>query len=263
MMRSLWTAATGMIAQQLNVDVISHNLANVNTTGFKKSRAEFEDLIYQNLRIAGTVTGADAGQTIPTGIQVGMGVRPQTVHKFFSQGDYQNTSNPLDLAIEGDGFFQVVVNGEEVYTRAGAFKLNQDGTVVTANGYVLQPEFAVPQETKNIVVTENGHISALDANGEELAAADIPLYTFINPAGLEARGRNIYTTTEASGDPIEGVPGEDNVGTIAQGFLEMSNVEVVDEMVNMIVAQRAYEMNSKAIQTSDSMLQVAVQLKRS
>jgi flagellar basal-body rod protein FlgG len=169
----------------------------------------------------------------------------------------------LDLAIEGDGFFQVMVNGEEVYTRAGAFKLNQDGTMVTANGYVLQPEFAVPQETKNIVVTENGHISALDANGEELAAADIPLFTFINPAGLEARGRNLYTTTEASGDAIEGVPGEDNVGTVAQGFLEMSNVEVVDEMVNMIVAQRAYEMNSKAIQTSDSMLQIAVQLKRS
>ena len=263
MMRSLWTAATGMVAQQLNIDVISHNLANVNTTGFKKSRAEFEDLIYQNLRIAGTITGAGADQRIPTGIQVGLGVRPTTVHKFFSQGDYQNTSNPLDLAIEGDGFFQVQVNGEEVYTRAGAFKLNQDGTMVTANGYVLQPEFTVPPETKNIVVTENGHISALDSNGQELAGADIPLYTFINPAGLEARGRNLYTTTQASGDAVEGIPGQNNVGTIAQGFLEMSNVEVVDEMVNMIVGQRAYEMNSKAIQTSDSMLQIAVQLKRS
>ena len=263
MMRSLWTAATGMVAQQLNIDVISHNLANVNTTGFKKSRAEFEDLIYQNMRIAGTVTGTDAGQTIPTGIQVGLGVRPTTVHKFFSQGDYQNTSNPLDLAIEGDGFFRVLVNGEEVYTRAGAFKLNQDGTIVTANGYVLQPEFTVPTETKNLIVTENGHITALDAKGDELASADIPLYTFINPAGLEAKGRNLYNTTEASGDANEGVPGENNVGTIAQGFLEMSNVEVVDEMVNMIVGQRAYEMNSKAIQTSDSMLQIAVQLKRS
>ncbi len=263
MMRSLWTAATGMVAQQLNIDVISHNLANVNTTGFKKGRAEFEDLIYQNLRIAGTITGAGGDQRIPTGIQVGLGVRPTTVHKIFSQGDYQNTSNPLDLAIEGDGFFQVQVNGEEAYTRAGAFKLNQDGTMVTANGYVLQPEFTVPPETKNIVVTENGHIAALDASGEELAGADIPLYTFINPSGLEARGRNLYTTTEASGDAVEGVPGEDNVGTIAQGFLEMSNVEVVDEMVNMIVGQRAYEMNSKAIQTSDSMLQIAVQLKRS
>ncbi len=262
MMRSLWTAATGMVAQQLNIDVISHNLANVNTTGFKKNRAEFEDLMYQTLKIAGSITGADGDQRIPTGIQVGMGVRPTTVHKFFSQGDYQNTTNPLDLAIEGDGFFQVMVNGEEMYTRAGAFKLNNEGTMVTANGYVLQPEFTVPAETKNIVVTENGHIAALDAQGQELAGADIPLYTFINPAGLDARGRNLYSTTEASGEAQEGVPGEENTGTIAQGFLEMSNVEVVDEMVNMIVGQRAYEMNSKAIQTSDSMLQTAIQLKR-
>ncbi|ABB39952.1 flagellar basal-body rod protein FlgG [Oleidesulfovibrio alaskensis G20] len=260
MMRSLWTAATGMIAQQLNIDTISNNLANVNTLGFKKSRAEFEDLMYQNMKIAGSVTGND--QRIPTGIQVGLGVRPTTVHKFFTQGDYSNTGNPLDLAIEGDGFFQVTVNGEPAYTRAGAFKLNQDGTVVTANGYPLEPEFTVPPETKNVVVTENGHIAALDKNGEELAAADIPLYTFINPAGLQAAGRNLYLASEASGVAVEGVPGEDNVGTIAQGFLEMSNVEVVDEMVNMIVGQRAYEMNSKAIQASDNMLQTATQLKR-
>ncbi|MEG6506301.1 flagellar basal-body rod protein FlgG [Nitratidesulfovibrio sp. 1201_IL3209] len=260
MMRSLWTAATGMVAQQLNIDVISNNLANVNTTSFKKSRAEFEDLMYQNMRIAGAATEGD--NRIPTGIQVGMGVRPTTVHKFFTQGDYQNTGNSLDLAIEGDGFFLVQVNGEDAYTRAGAFKLNQDGVVVTANGYTLQPEFTVPAETKNITVTENGHISALDSNGAALAEADIPLYTFINPAGLEARGRNLYIPSEASGEAVEGVPGEDNVGTIAQGFLEMSNVEVVDEMVNMIVGQRAYEMNSKAIQTSDTMLQTAVQLKR-
>lgn len=260
MMRSLWTAATGMVAQQLNIDVISNNLANVNTTSFKKSRAEFEDLMYQNMRIAGAATEGD--NRIPTGIQVGMGVRPTTVHKFFTQGDYSNTGNSLDLAIEGDGFFLVQVNGEDAYTRAGAFKLNQDGVVVTANGYTLQPEFTVPAETKNITVTENGHISALDSNGDALAEADIPLYTFINPAGLDARGRNLYVPSEASGEAVEGVPGEDNVGTIAQGFLEMSNVEVVDEMVNMIVGQRAYEMNSKAIQTSDTMLQTAVQLKR-
>ncbi len=262
MMRSLWTGATGMVAQQLNIDVISHNLANVNTIGFKKSRAEFEDLMYQNHKIAGAITGTAGDQRIPTGIQVGLGVRPTTVHKFFSQGDYQNTSNPLDLAIEGDGFFQVEVNGEQVYTRAGAFKLNQDGVVVTANGYILQPQITVPTETKNIVVTENGHFSALDSTGQEIASGDIPLYTFINPAGLEARGRNLYMPSEASGDAQEGVPGEQNVGTIAQGFLEMSNVEVVDEMVNMIVGQRAYEMNSKSIQTSDQMLQTAVQLKR-
>ncbi len=194
MMRSLWTAATGMVAQQLNIDVISNNLANVNTTSFKKSRAEFEDLMYQNMRIAGAATEGD--NRIPTGIQVGMGVRPTTVHKFFTQGDYSNTGNSLDLAIEGDGFFLVQVNGEDAYTRAGAFKLNQDGVVVTANGYTLQPEFTVPAETKNITVTENGHISALDSNGAALAEADIPLYTFINPAGLEARGRNLYIPSE-------------------------------------------------------------------
>ncbi|MDR2825841.1 MAG: flagellar hook-basal body complex protein, partial [Deltaproteobacteria bacterium] len=173
MMRSLWTAASGMVAQQLNIDVISNNLANVNTTGFKKNRAEFEDLMYQNMKIAGSITGTGGDQRIPVGIQVGMGVRALSVAKEFSQGDYQNTNNPLDLAIEGDGFFLVQVNGEDMYTRAGAFKLNQDGTVVTANGYVLQPEFAVPLETKNIVVTENGHISALDNTGQELAGADI------------------------------------------------------------------------------------------
>lgn len=261
MMRSLWTAATGMIAQQLNIDVISNNLANVNTVGFKKSRAEFEDLMYQTLKVAGSVSGDN--NRIPTGLQVGMGVRPTTVHKFFSQGDYQNTGNSLDLAIEGEGFFQVDVNGEQHYTRAGAFKLNADGTVVTANGYRLQPEFTVPAETKNISVSETGYIAALDSSGNELASAQIPLYTFINPAGLDAKGRNLYTPTEASGTATEGVPGTDNVGTVSQGFLEMSNVEIVDEMVNMIVGQRAYEMNSKAIQTSDSMLQMAVQLKRS
>lgn len=260
MMRSLWTSATGMIAQQLNIDVISNNLANVNTTGFKKSRAEFEDLLYQDQKIAGTET--EGGRRIPTGIQVGMGVRPTTVHKFFSQGDYQNTENPLDMAIEGDGFFLVDVNGEEAYTRAGAFKLDNEGTVVTANGYVLQPEFTVPAETVNVVVTQDGKITALDKNGDELAAANIPLYTFVNPAGLKATGRNLFVPTEASGDAVEGTPGENNVGTISQGFLEMSNVEIVDEMVNMIVGQRAYEINSKSIQTSDSMLQTATNLKR-
>jgi flagellar basal-body rod protein FlgG len=260
MMRSLWTAATGMIAQQLNIDVISNNLANVNTTGFKKNRAEFEDLMYQDMRIAGSAMDGDS--LIPVGIQVGMGVRPVASHKFFSQGDFQNTSNPLDVAIEGDGFFQVMVGDQLMYTRAGAFKLNQDGTIVTANGYVLQPEFAVPPETKAIAISERGHLAAIDSAGIEIAAMEIPLYTFINPAGLEARGRNLYTPSEASGEAVEGVPGDQNVGTLAQGFLEMSNVEVVDEMVNMIVGQRAYEMNSKAIQTSDSMLQIAIQLKR-
>lgn len=261
MMRSLWTAATGMVAQQLNIDVISNNLANTNTSGFKKSRAEFEDLMYQTMKIAGSTTDGD--NRIPVGIQVGMGVRPTAVHKFFTQGDFQNTGNPLDMAIEGEGFFQVLVGDQLMYTRAGAFKLNQDGTLVTANGYPLQPEFTVPPEAKSVAISERGRISALDANGQEIAAGEIPLYTFVNPAGLDAKGRNLYLPTEASGEAVEGVPGEENLGTIAQGFLEMSNVEVVDEMVQMIVGQRAYEMNSKAIQTSDNMLQTAVQLKRS
>lgn len=261
MMRSLWTAATGMVAQQLNIDVISNNLANTNTSGFKKSRAEFEDLMYETMRIAGSATDGD--NRIPVGIQVGMGVRPTAVHKFFTQGDFQNTGNPLDMAIEGEGFFQVLVGDQLMYTRSGAFKLNQDGTLVTANGYPLQPEFTVPTDAKSVAISERGRITALDANGQEIAAGEIPLYSFVNPAGLDAKGRNLYIPTEASGEAIEGVPGEENLGTIAQGFLEMSNVEVVDEMVQMIVGQRAYEMNSKAIQTSDNMLQTAVQLKRS
>ncbi len=260
MMRSLWSAATGMIAQQLNIDVISNNLANVNTASFKKSRAEFEDLMYQNMKIAGSTTEGD--NRVPVGMQVGMGVRPVAVHKFFTQGDFQNSGNPLDIAIEGDGFFQVEVNDQLVYTRAGAFKLDEEGTIVTANGYILQPEFQVPAETRSIAISENGYVACLDSNGEEIATTDIPIYTFINPAGLDARGKNYYTPTEASGEAVEGVPGEENVGTLAQGFLEMSNVEVVDEMVNMIVGQRAYEMNSKAIQTSDTMLQTAIQVKR-
>ncbi len=261
MMRSLWSAATGMHAQQLNIDVISNNLSNVNTAGFKKSRAEFEDLMYQTMKVAGSPAPGD-GQ-VPVGIQVGMGVRNVSVHKFFSQGDFQNTDNPLDVAIEGDGFFQVQVGEDLMYTRAGAFKLNSDGVIVTANGYVLQPEFAVPPETRSIAISEDGEIVCLDGQSNEIAAADIPLYTFVNNAGLDARGRNLYMPTEASGDAVQGVPGENNVGTLAQGFLEMSNVEIVEEMVNMIVGQRAYEMNSKSIQTSDSMLQTAIQVKRS
>ena len=261
MIRSLWTASTGMIAQQMNIDIVANNLANVNTTGFKKSRAEFEDLVYQTMKAPGGLT--ESGRMMPTGMQVGMGVRPSSVHKIFSQGDYQNTGNPLDLAIEGDGFFQVETpDGEMAYTRSGTFKLDQDGRMVTTRGHVLQPEFTVPLETQSLVVSEDGHISALSAGGEELAGTDIPGFTFINPAGLRSMGRNLYMPTEASGEAEQGVPGENNVGSIAQGFLEMSNVQIVDEMVNMIVGQRAFEINSKAITTADHMLQIANQMKR-
>ncbi|MEF2145068.1 MAG: flagellar basal-body rod protein FlgG [Desulfovibrionaceae bacterium] len=260
MMRSLWTAATGMVAQQTHIDVLSNNLANVNTTGFKKSRAEFEDLMYQTLRMAGTVN--EAGNRIPTGMQIGMGVRPVTVHKFFSQGNFQNTGNPLDISIEGEGFFLVDRNGQDVYTRAGSFKLDSEGRMVTAQGYPLQPEFTVPPDTVSVVVTEQGHIAALDKSGQELSAADIQLYNFINPAGLNSVGRNLYVATEASGAAVTGTPGDENFGTLAQGFLEGSNVEMVDEMVGLIIGQRAFEVNSKAITTSDAMLQTAINVKR-
>lgn len=260
MMRSLWTAATGMVAQQTNIDVISNNLANVNTTGYKKSRAEFEDLMYQNLSIAGTLN--EGGNRLPTGFQVGMGVRPVTVHKFFSQGSFQNTGNSLDIAIEGQGFFKLNQNGDDVYTRSGNFKLDNNGRIVNANGYPLQPEFTVPQETANLVITEKGHMAALDKSGNELAAADITIYNFVNPAGLKAMGRNLYTETDGSGTAVQGTPGDTNFGTLAQGFLESSNVEMVDEMVGLIIGQRAYEVNSKAMTTSDSILQTAINVKR-
>lgn len=260
MMRSLWTSATGMIAMQTQIDTLSNNLANVNTTGFKKSRAEFEDLMYQTLKIAGTQN--EGGTRTPVGMQIGMGVRPVTVHKFFTQGDFKNSGNPLDMAIEGDGFFRVSMNGEDVYTRAGAFKLDNDGRVVTAGGHPLQPEFTVPPETVSVVVSETGNIAALDRDGVSLASANIDLYRFQNPAGLTAIGRNFYRESEASGAAVAGTPGDDNYGTIAQGFLEGSNVEMVDEMVGLIVGQRAFEINSKAITTSDGMLQTAINIKR-
>ncbi len=260
MMRGLWTAATGMNAQQLNLDVIAHNLANVNTVGFKKSRPEFQDLLYQTLRVPGTETAA--GQQIPVGIQIGMGVKPISVQKLFTQGDYQQTEQNLDLAIEGKGFFELLRNGESVYTRAGSFKLDSTGTIVDAEGNPLQPEFVVPAETVQINIDSGGNITAVDANGNELASARITLVRFQNPGGLYALGKNLYSQTAASGDPVEGNPGEEGYGTIAQGFIEMSNVDVVTEMVNMIVAQRAYEINSKAIQSADEMLSIAVNVKR-
>jgi len=260
MIRGLYTAATGMLAQQLNLDVIANNLANVNTTGFKRSRAEFQDLLYQTLRAAGTET--EGGQQIPTGIQIGMGVKPIAVDKMFSQGDYAETSRPLDLAIEGEGFFRVLRNGTEVYTRAGSFKLNSNGTIVDAEGNPLQPEFTVPADTVQLSVDTGGNVTALDTNGGELATTRLTLVRFQNPGGLLALGKNLYQATNASGSAIEGSPGEEGFGTIAQGFLEMSNVQVVTEMVNMIVAQRAYEVNSKAIQVADEMLGMAANVKR-
>jgi len=260
MIRSLWTAASGMAAQKLNIDVIANNLANVNTSGFKKSRADFADLLYQNLRAPGATT-ASGGQ-VPTGIQVGMGTRPVSVQKVFSQGDYVQTQNEFDLAIEGKGFFKVISNGEEVYMRSGNFKIDSEGYICTPDGDRLQPEFAMPSNAVHLTVDSGGNMVATGADGTELASAQLTLYSFANPSGLLSIGGNKFVPTAASGDPVEANPGVDGMGTIAQGFLEMSNVDVVEEMVNMITSQRAYEVCSKCIKAADEMLQMANNIRR-
>ncbi len=262
MIRSLWTAATGMQAQELNIDVISNNLANVNTSGFKKSRAEFQDLLYENMRPAGAASSADT--TVPTGIQLGHGTRPSAVQKMFGQGDFQNTQNELDWAIEGDGFFQIELpNGDTGYSRSGEFKLDADGRIVNPDGFLLIPEMTVPTDTISISVGLDGTVSVIQAgDATPIEIGTVQLARFVNPAGLRSLGKNLHSSTNASGDEITGTPGENGFGTLAQGFLEMSNVSVVDEMVNMITAQRAYETNSKVITTADDMLQLANNLKR-
>ncbi|MBI5234182.1 MAG: flagellar basal-body rod protein FlgG [Deltaproteobacteria bacterium] len=263
MMNALWIASTGMETQQLFVDNISNNLANVNTVGFKKSRIDFEDLLYQNLRVPGSASSLST--QVPTGIQMGHGVRPVATQKIFSMGNLQQTTNALDLAIEGDGFFQVITpnNGQTAYTRDGSFKLDKDGNIVTSNGYLLEPQVVVPADTVEIYISADGIVSVIEAgNFLPTEVGNIELTRFVNPAGLQALGNNLFSQTNASGDPQTGVPGENGAGVISQGFVEMSNVSVVEEMVNMIVAQRDYELNSKAIQTSDEMLQLANNLKR-
>ncbi|HEX7524402.1 MAG TPA: flagellar basal-body rod protein FlgG [Candidatus Deferrimicrobium sp.] len=261
-MRSLYTAATGMEAQRLNIDVVANNLANVNTTGFKRSRADFQDLLYQDEKTAGAA--AAEGLQIPSGIQVGLGVRPVAVQKIFAQGDFASTGNPLDLVIEGGGFFQVPKpDGELAYTRAGSFKLNSDGRIVTSDGYPLEPTITIPTNTTSITVGTDGKITVTQpGNNAPTEVGRITLARFSNPAGLKSVGRNLYTPTDSSGEAITGNPGTDGMGTIGQGFLELSNVNVVEEMVNMIASQRAYEINSKAVQASDEMLQVVNNLKR-
>lgn len=260
MLRGLWTAASGMTSQQLQLDVIANNLANVNTTGFKKSRADFQDLLYQTLRMPGAATAS--GGTVPTGIQIGMGCRPVAVQKLYLQGDYSQTKNDLDWAIEGKGFFKVMSNSEELYTRAGAFKMDRDGYICTSDGDRLQPEFAVPAGTTTLSLDSGGNLVASGSDGAQLGSVQIILYNFSNPAGLSSVGRNLARPTESSGDPVQGNPGTSGFGTLAQGYLEVSNVDVVQEMVNMIITQRAYEINAKAIQTSDSMLEQANNIKR-
>lgn len=262
MLTALFTAATGMRAQQTNIDVISNNLANVNTTGFKRSRADFQDLLYQTIRQPGAPS---SNQTeIPTGIQIGLGSRTAAVQRLFLQGAIQTTENQLDIAIDGDGFLQILrPNGDIAYTRAGALKLDSQGRIVNSDGFPLEPEIVIPTDTINITIGTDGIVSVLqpgNVNAQQIG--QIRLVNFANPAGLSGLGRTLFQPTTASGDPIEGVPGEDGLGTLAQGFLEISNVSVVEEMVQLITGQRAYEINSRAIQAADEMLQNAVNLRR-
>lgn len=264
MMRSLWTAASGMVGQQFNIDTISNNLSNVNTTGFKKNRADFEDLLYQNRRIAGTP--ATELTVVPTGIQVGHGVRVAATQKVFSQGALQETGVSSDLAIEGEGFFRVrLIDGSYAYTRDGSFKIDSNGQLVTSNGYRVMPDVVLPEGFvhDSLTVTQDGRISVqIPGSDDPVQVGQLELYRFTNPAGLKAVGENLFKVTNGSGDAIAGRPGFDGMGSLLHKFLEQSNVSVVNEMVNMIVAQRAYELNSKAIQTSDTMLGIANNLKR-
>ncbi|MDZ7260809.1 MAG: flagellar basal-body rod protein FlgG [candidate division KSB1 bacterium] len=262
MMRALQTAATGMYAQELYVDTIANNLANVNTTGFKKSQIEFQDLLYQTLRTAGAPTAQ--GIVSPTELQVGLGTRPVSVHKIFSQGAMSPTNNPLDLAIQGNGFFQILQpDGSIAYTRDGAFKLSSDGKIVTSTGLLLEPEISLPAETTEINIAADGKVSVvLAGETRPQEVGQIELVKFLNPTGLKSIGQNLYLATSASGEPILATPGTEGLGQLSQGFLEVSNVQVVEEMVNMIAAQRAYEINSKTIRIAEEMLSQATNLRR-
>jgi flagellar basal-body rod protein FlgG len=264
MMRSLWTAASGMVSQQFNIDTISNNLSNVNTYGFKRMRSEFEDLIYQTVLMAGTP--ATEFTEVPTGIQVGHGVKTSATQKMFSQGSLQSTENKTDLALEGEGFFKILLyDGTSAYTRDGSFKIDSNRQIVTSNGYLLEPPVTLPENfiMDTLAISQDGRITVkLVGEEDPTEVGRMEIFRFVNPAGLQSIGGNLFKTTPASGEEIPGQPGVNGMAKTHQGFLEMSNVKVVEEMVNMIVAQRAYEINSKAIQTSDNMLATAIGLKR-
>ncbi len=262
MIRALFTAATGMQAQQINIDVIANNLANVSTVGFKKHRADFQELLYETIVPAGAPSAQ--GTEIPTGLQIGTGVRPIATQKIFTEGEFKRTDNELDMAIEGEGFFVVTrPNGETAYTRSGAFKLNSSGQVVTSEGFLLSPNITIPTTALKVTLGTDGTVSVINAGTTTpTQVGQITLARFPNPAGLSSLGKNLFAETVASGAATTGTPGLTGIGTLVQGFLENSNVSVVDELVHLIEAQRAYEINSKAIQTSDEMLQVVGNLKR-
>ncbi len=255
MLKSLNTAATGMTAQQTNMDVVANNIANVSTNGFKRSRAEFEDLMYQTQKEPGAASGMNA--VSPNGVQVGLGVRAGAVQKDFTGGNAQVTKNPLDIQIEGAGFFQILTpDGQAAYTRDGAFKKDPNGRMVDKNGNALQPEITIPPDVSGIEISANGEVRIIQGvNEAPQTIGQIDIVNFVNPAGLKAMGKNLFAQTPSSGQAIASRPGLNGTGYLSQGQLESSNVNIVDEMVNMITSQRAYETNSKVIQASDQMLQ--------
>jgi flagellar basal-body rod protein FlgG len=255
MIRSLWISKTGLDAQQTQMDVISNNLANVSTSGFKRSRAVFEDLLYQTLRQPGAQSSQQT--QLPTGLQIGTGVRPVATERIFSQGNLQQTSNNKDVAIQGDGFFQVLLpDGTTAYTRDGSFQMDNQGQLVTSSGYVVQPAITIPADAQSITIGRDGTVTVTQPGAPAgTQVGTLQLATFINPAGLEAKGENLYVETASSGSPGTNTPGTNGAGLLMQGYTETSNVNVVEELVNMIQTQRAYEINSKAITTSDQMLQ--------
>lgn len=254
-MRSLNIGATGMLAQQMNVDTISNNIANMSTVGYKKQRANFEDLMYQNIDRPGA-TSSDVGTLLPSGLQMGSGVKLSSVSRIHTQGIMEITDNELDIAINGDGFFEIQLpSGDSAYTRAGNFERSDEGTIVTPEGYSLMPEITIPDDTTNIEINQNGEVwIKVDGQINMTNIGQIDLVRFSNPAGLESVGSNLYLETESSGSPTTGTPGDQGFGQIKQGVLETSNVDIVSEITRMITAQRAYEMNSKIISTSDDML---------
>ncbi len=260
MLRALYSAASGMQSQQMNLDVISNNLANVNTTGFKMSKMQFQDMLYQTTKEAGSQQGG--GNQLPSSLQIGQGASPVATERIFTQGTMSHTGNNLDVAIQGNGFFEVQLpDGSLGFTRDGGFKSDNQGRIVTSDGYPLQGGFApLPQGVTGITITASGAVTYTTPNGP--VNSQVQLAQFINPGGLDAMGNNIYKATEASGSPQLGNPGENGFGTLQQGALELSNVSVVSEMVNLILAQRAYEVNSKAVQAADEMMQQSNNLQR-
>jgi flagellar basal-body rod protein FlgG len=260
MLRSLWIAKTGLDAQQMHIDIISNNLANVGTNGFKRARAVFEDLLYQTLRQPGAQSSQQT--QIPSGLQIGTGVRPIASERIFTQGNLQQTGNSLDIAIQGQGFLQILMpDGSTAYTRDGSFRTDANGQLVTANGFALQPAITLPANSRSITIARDGVVSAVAGTSTTATqVGTIQLANFINPAGLQSLGENLYAETTASGSPSVNQPGSNGLGLLNSGYVETSNVNVVEELVNMIQTQRAYEINSKAIQTSDQMLQKLAQL---